>query len=295
MLTFKRLGYRTIVTAFCFLLLLQAKESRSQEHENIRSSPPVLLSLKDTCNTPEISAANGSQVTSKIEIPEEPKIELAAQAEIFVAEYLKKNDADLQKIKSRSKSYFKTIDAVFTKSGLPIAVKYLAVIESELKTSAVSHAGAAGLWQLMPQTARFLGLRVTASTDERKTVLKSTQAAAKYIKALYAQFDDWLLVVAAYNSGAGPVYKAIKKAGSRDFWRLQRFLPAETRNHVKRYIGAHYFFEGEGSATTLTRYETEKHAQKLAEYNQRLQVISQMQQTALSGDEVLQKPKAAGF
>src|SRR5206468_3829448 len=84
---------------------------------------------------------------------------------------------------------------------------------------------------------------------------KSTVAAAKYLRALYAEFGDWLLVIAAYNSGPGPMYKAIHKSGSRNFWVLQRYLPAESRAHVKRFIGAHYYFEGTGSATTCTKEE----------------------------------------
>ena len=76
------------------------------------------------------------------------------------------------------------------------------------------------------------------------------------MKALYAEFGDWLLVVAVYNGGAGRMRQAIKKSGSRDFWDLQYYLPEETRNHVKKFIGTHYIFEGSGGATTLTAAET---------------------------------------
>ena len=84
---------------------------------------------------------------------------------------------------------------------------------------------------------------------------KSTKAAALYLRDLYGEFGDWLLVVAAYNSGPAPVYAAIRKSGSRNFWKLQRHLPQETRDHVKKYIATHYYFEGKGSVTTLTRAE----------------------------------------
>jgi len=290
MLTLKRLGYQAFATLFLLLVFLKPKETAAQD-TTLQAAAPAFSLEKDTCQSTQLNANLALQLSTALEMPEEPEIKLSRQAEIYVANYLKKNDADLQKIQSRSKNYFKTIDAVFSTNGLPVALKYLAVIESELKTSAVSHAGAAGLWQLMPQTARYLGLKVTARNDERKTLVKSTKAAAKYIKALYAQFDDWLLVVAAYNSGAGPVYTAIKKAGSRDFWSLQRFLPAETRNHVKRYIGAHYFFEGEGSLTTLTKSESLKHAKKVAEYQQKLQVLNQLEEPVIVSDEVLLHPK----
>jgi len=134
-------------------------------------------------------------------------------------------------------------------------LKYLAVIESELNTTALSCVGAVGPWQLMPETAHDLGLKITPKYDERTSYYKSTKAAALYLKDLYGQFGDWLLVLAAYNSGPGPVIAAIRKSGSRNFWALQSYLPAETRGHVKRFIATEYFFEGHGSVATLTKAE----------------------------------------
>jgi membrane-bound lytic murein transglycosylase D len=100
-------------------------------------------------------------------------------------------------------------------------LKYLAVIESELKPTATSWVGAVGPWQLMPATARLLGLKVSHKVDERTNYQKSTHAAAIYLKDLYTEFGDWLLVIAAYNGGAGNVYSAIRKSGSRNFWKLR--------------------------------------------------------------------------
>jgi len=184
-----------------------------------------------------------------------PKIRLNKQALQFATHYIKTSVEDLVNIKQRSKTPFSIMDAVFSRYGLPIELKYLAVIESELKTSALSRVGAAGPWQLMPETAQDLGLKITRQYDERTNYAKSTKAAALYLKDLYAQFGDWLLVLAAYNSGPRPVYTAIRKSGSRNFWALQNFLPAETRGHVKRFIATHYYFEGQGSVTTLTKAE----------------------------------------
>jgi membrane-bound lytic murein transglycosylase D len=134
-------------------------------------------------------------------------------------------------------------------------LKYLAVIESNLKPSAVSKVGAKGPWQLMPQTARDLGLKVNRSVDERKNYLKSTRAAALYLRDLYNELGDWLLVIAAYNTGTVNVNRAIHRSGSRNFWDLQYYLPAESRIHVKKFIATQYVFEGQGSVTTLTRQE----------------------------------------
>jgi membrane-bound lytic murein transglycosylase D len=107
----------------------------------------------------------------------------------------------------------------------------------------------------MPATARILGLKVTHKVDERKNYYKSTKAAAIYLRDLYTELGDWLLVIAAYNGGTGNIYRAIKKSNSRDFWHLQYYLPAESRNHVKKFIGTEYTFEGQGSVTTLTKEE----------------------------------------
>jgi membrane-bound lytic murein transglycosylase D len=137
-------------------------------------------------------------------------------------------------------------------------------VESKLKSTAVSRAGASGPWQIMPTTARCLGLKVTSRNDERNHTWKSTQAAAKYLKYLYSEFDDWLLVIAAYNAGPGKVQKAIRASGSRNFWKLQHFLPTETRLHVKRFIGAHCYFEGGAGITTMTKAERLEHQKKVA-------------------------------
>lgn len=183
------------------------------------------------------------------------KITLNKHVAGFVKSYIKKEDEFLQKMKGKSVKYFKTIEKVFNQHGIPQQLKYLAIVESELHSNAKSGAGARGLWQLMPVTAKELGLRLSGKTDERTHTYRSTVAAAKYLRSLYADFGDWLLVLAAYNSGPGTVYKAIKKAGSRNFWALQKYLPAESRGHVKRFIGIHFFFEGEGSITTQTKAE----------------------------------------
>jgi membrane-bound lytic murein transglycosylase D len=96
---------------------------------------------------------------------------------------------------------------------------------------------------------------VSRKVDERKNYYKSTQAAAIYLRDLYNELGDWLLVIAAYNGGTGNVYKAMKKSHSKDFWNLQYYLPTESRIHVKKFIGTQYTFEGQGSVTTLTKDE----------------------------------------
>ncbi len=187
----------------------------------------------------------------------------------FVQDYAEDNDELFEKIKLNKSGYLKTIDKVFTQYQIPLELKYLAIIESKLKTNARSGVGAVGVWQFMPGTAKTLGLKITAKYDERQHIWKSSVAAARYLTTLYGYFEDWLLVIAAYNSGPAPVLNAIKKSGSRSFWKLQNFLPKETRLHVKRFIATHYYFEGGGSLVTLGKIETEKYLKELEEFNRK--------------------------
>jgi membrane-bound lytic murein transglycosylase D len=168
---------------------------------------------------------------------------------------MKDNWEEPPSIRIRGQASFNIIESVLTEYGLPKELKYLAVIESNLKSSARSRVGAVGPWQLMPQTARDLGLKVSRNNDERKNYYKSTRAAATYLRDLYKELGDWLLVIAAYNGGTNHVYHAIHRSGSRNFWDLQYFLPLESRLHVKKFIGTQYTFEGQGSVTTLTKQE----------------------------------------
>jgi|GEM_PF-646305 len=187
-----------------------------------------------------------------------PRILMPQHANLFSKQYISKNKWGLDKIKARSAPYFNTINKVFENHKLPVELKYLAVIESRLNNNIVSTMGAVGLWQFMPASARKFGLR-TSGTDERRNTYKSTVAAARYILYLNKIFDDWLLTVAAYNSGPAPILSAIKRSGSRDYWKLESFLPLETRKHVKKFIATHYYFEGHGSLVTMTKQETRAH------------------------------------
>jgi len=196
-----------------------------------------------------------------------PKAPMNSMEMKFAQRYISRSNRNLVSIKHRSKIPFKIIDSVFNEQGLPVELKYLAVIESELKPSAKSHVGAMGPWQLMRPTAKILGLNTSQRNDERRNYYKSTTAAARYLKDLYAEFGDWLLVIAAYNGGPGPVYHAIKKSGSRNFWILQSYLPRETRQHVKKFIATQYYFEGQGSLTTLTKTETAQYIEAVRTYS----------------------------
>ena len=125
--------------------------------------------------------------------------------------------------------------------GLPLELKYLPVIESALNPMATSHAGAAGLWQFMVATGKQYGLEVNSLVDERRDPVKSSFAAARYLKDLYNIFGDWSLVIAAYNCGPENINKAIHRAsGEADYWKIYSYLPRETRGYVPAFIAANY-------------------------------------------------------
>ena len=127
--------------------------------------------------------------------------------------------------------------------GLPLELKYLPVIESALRPSATSKAGAAGLWQFMITTGKRYGLEVNTLVDERRDPFKSSEAAARYLRDLYDMFGDWGLAIAAYNCGEGGVQKAVMRSGKQegaDFWSVYNQLPHETRGYVPAFIAATY-------------------------------------------------------
>ena len=169
----------------------------------------------------------------------------------FIEGYMKAHGKYLQNMKGWGQPYFNLMESILMQYGLPRELKYIAVIESNLKSGATSYKGAGGPWQFMPGTARQFNLIINNYTDERTDYFKSTHAAAKYLLTLYRQLHDWLLVMAAYNGGPGRVFDAIKKSGSRNFWALQYHLPEESRTYVKRFIATHYIMEGTGGVTTI--------------------------------------------
>ncbi len=137
-------------------------------------------------------------------------------------------------------TYFPLYEAKFQEYGVPTDLKFLSVVESALNAKAVSRVGATGLWQFMPSTGGEYGLRTNTAVEDRSNPVKSTDAAARHLRDLYKQFNDWALALAAYNSGAGRVNSAIRRAGNRNFWTIQKYLPAETRNYVPAFIAATY-------------------------------------------------------
>lgn len=140
-----------------------------------------------------------------------------------------------------SNFYIPIFEEALEAYGLPLELKYLPVIESALNPKATSHAGAAGLWQFMVATGKQYGLEINSLIDERRDPIKSSYAAAHYLKDLYNIFGDWSLVIAAYNCGPENINKAIHRAdGQANYWKIYPYLPRETRGYVPAFIAANY-------------------------------------------------------
>ena len=158
----------------------------------------------------------------------------------YLIHYSEKMKSGMKRIIGLSSYYMPIFQETFDRHGLPEELKAMAIIESALNPTAVSRAGAKGMWQFMYNTAKLYGLHIDSFVDERLDPVKSADAAARYLKDAYKIFGDWNLAIASYNCGAGNVQKAIKRAGSRQFWDIWPFLPRETRGYVPAFVGALY-------------------------------------------------------
>lgn len=158
----------------------------------------------------------------------------------YLIKYSEKGKKSMAKIMGLCEYYMPYFEAIFHDAGIPQEIKALAIVESALNPTAVSWANAKGTWQFLHSTAKAYGLQVDSYVDERFDPIKSAEAAAELLKDTYKIFGDWNLAIASYNCGPGNIQKAIKKAGSRKFWDIWPYLPAETRGYVPALIGVMY-------------------------------------------------------
>ena len=157
--------------------------------------------------------------------------------------YTEKMPSKAAQILGLSAYYLPQFEEIFDFYGLPKELKAMAIIESALNPVAVSRARAKGMWQFMYRTALQYNLKINSYIDERLDPVASAHAAAKYLRDSYTIFGDWFLAISSYNCGVGNVNKAIRRAGSRDFWKIYPYLPRETRGYVPSFIAALYMLE----------------------------------------------------
>ena len=160
----------------------------------------------------------------------------------YINRYTDSRYGTISRILGMSQYYFPLIEDELLKEGLPVELRALPIIESALSTTAVSPMGAVGLWQFMPTTGKSYGLEINSLVDERRDPYRATQAACRYLKDLFAIYNDWSLAIAAYNCGPGNVNKAIARSGGKNFWEIYDYLPRETRGYVPAFIGASYAY-----------------------------------------------------
>lgn len=167
-------------------------------------------------------------------------LEYNNQVKKYINKYLREDKKLISKMLASSSYYFPLIEATLDKHGLPMELKYLAIVESGLNPKARSVSGATGLWQFMYLTGKQYNLEVNSYVDDRQDPLKSTESACQYFKKLYDIFGDWNLVLAAYNGGPGYIQRKIIDTGINDYWQLQKHLRTETRNYIPKFIAINY-------------------------------------------------------
>jgi len=203
-------------------------------------------SLENTCNYPPgyIPSFPDSVYAKRIEeLNRNTTIDLVYNKHVksFIDVYAVQKRSKTERILGLSDVYFPLFEQMLDKYNMPLELKYLAVVESALNPTAGSWAGAKGLWQFMYATGKQYGLNSNTLVDDRYDPLKATDAACRHLRDLYNQFGDWFLALAAYNSGAGNVNKAIRRAGGiKNYWAIWPYLPRETRGYVPAFIAVNY-------------------------------------------------------
>ena len=173
-------------------------------------------------------------------LPKELTVPWSEELEAQVADYVVRHASYMGSIIGKWEYYDALFRPVFERYGIPGDVTALAIVESAMNPLALSSAGARGMWQFMPETARRFGLRVDNYVDERLDCRKSAEAAAQFLRNAYTAFGDWALAISSYNCGRANVERAIHLAGTTDYWSVHRFLPEETRGYMPAFVAALY-------------------------------------------------------
>ena len=249
---FRNLLFTAIMLSFPFVNQASEKddENRTSKKANsiseafVQNGPPTEGLNVDVLNPNNRHVNTNEDYTWRIE-----KLNEASPVQLDFNDIVKRY-IDVYSIRHREKTaeilglseiYFPIFEEYLDKYGLPLELKYIAVIESALNPKARSRSGATGLWQFMYHASRMFDLKISSYVDERMDPVKSTDAACKYLQYLYRIFGDWQLAIAAYNGGPGTVRDAIKASGGKtNFWEIAAFLPEQTRTYVPAFIAVNY-------------------------------------------------------
>ena len=218
-------------------LLAAWRERQRQEAYEQFFERYILVDTTSTGSTPDsVYVKRLHDLVSPIQLPYNPIVRS------YINRYVDPRYGTISRILGMSKYYFPLIEDELLKEGMPVELRALPIIESALSPTAVSRMGAVGLWQFMPSTGKSYGLEINSLVDERRDPYRATQAACRYLKDLFAIYNDWSLAIAAYNCGPGNVNKAIARSGGKNFWEIYDYLPRETRGYVPAFIGASYAY-----------------------------------------------------
>lgn len=217
--------------------MLVADDDLMGDFNNKRYLTPGSAITKDLSYDDSLIVDRLSRIPTTIEMP------LNNVTRKFIDTYSNRLRSSVSVMLGAANFYVPIFEEALERYGVPLELKYLPVIESALRPSATSRVGAAGLWQFMVATGKRYGLEVNTLVDERRDPIKSSDAAARYLRDLYNQFGDWGLAIAAYNCGEGNINKALIRNGSQegaDYWDIYNRLPHETRGYVPAFIAANY-------------------------------------------------------
>lgn len=202
------------------------------------------LNPSQTCKSnfdTDVAFPDSVYVNRLYRLPTEMELVYNPVVRSYIDMYTGRMRGSVEYFLGKSDYYFPIFEQALDKYGLPLELKYLPIIESALNPTIASRMGATGLWQFMIGTGKMYDLEVNTLVDERRDPLKSTDAAARYLRDLHNIYGDWNLVIAAYNCGPGNVNKAIKRSGGQtDYWAIYPYLPKETRGYVPAFIAAAY-------------------------------------------------------
>ncbi len=228
--------------AVLFDAAFQAEFFEDAPNDSIKNS--VNEGLVNTGDFPELNTDTLKSRLEHLDTKTPFHISYNPALETIIRKNLKQRKELYERLMKLSQYYFPLFEEVFDREGIPLEIKYLAIVESGLKPKAKSRVGATGLWQFMFTTGKYYNLEVSSYVDERSDPVRSTIAAAQYLKSLYNIFKDWDLALAAYNSGPGNVTKAIRRSGGyTNYWNIRPFLPRETAGYLPAFLATMYLFE----------------------------------------------------